>query len=83
MQAHGARRSADGSAHHRSTVDSADLQQAPDLKPLRINKNNFAGLEAQGRPVFSLCLCTCCCPCWTQLASFETMRASAAVYDYD
>ncbi|KAA6429506.1 MAG: TRAPPII tethering factor, partial [Trebouxia sp. A1-2] len=47
-QRHDARQSTDGATHHRSTVDTAELQQAPDLKPLKINKNNFAGLEAQG-----------------------------------
>ena len=49
LQRYDARRSTDGAAHHRSTVDTAELQQAPDLKPLKINKNNFAGLEAQGQ----------------------------------
>ncbi len=48
LQPYDARRSTDGATHHRSTVDTAELQQAPDLKPLKINKNNFAGLEAQG-----------------------------------
>ena len=48
LQRYDARRSTDGATHHRSTVDTAELQQAPDLKPLKINKNNFAGLEAQG-----------------------------------
>lgn len=67
LQTPEARRSADGSPHHRSTVDTAELQQAPELKPLRINKNNFAGLEAQGEQrlpsgllhlheVFAVCL---------------------------
>ena len=46
------RGSADGTPQLRSTVDSADLQQAPALKPLKINKNNVASLEAQGE-----CLC--------------------------
>lgn len=41
-------RSADGTPQLRSTVDSADLQPAPALKPLKINKNNVADLEAQG-----------------------------------
>ena len=56
LQGPEARRSADGSTHHRSTVDTAELQQAPDLKPLRINKNNFAGLEAQGEQCLPSCL---------------------------
>ena len=48
LQDESSRRSGDGAAQHRSTVDPAELQQAPALKPLKINKNNFAGLEAQG-----------------------------------
>lgn len=40
--------SADATSQLRSTVDSADLQPAPALKPLKINKNNVAYLEAQG-----------------------------------
>lgn len=48
LQDQSSRRSSDGAAQHRSTVDAAELQQAPALKPLKINKNNFAGLEAQG-----------------------------------
>lgn len=48
LQAQSSRRSGDGAAQHRSTVDASELQQAPALKPLKINKNNFAGLEAQG-----------------------------------
>lgn len=50
------RRSADGAAQHRSTVDASELQQAPALKPLKINKTNFAGLEAQGEgAILSAC----------------------------
>ena len=48
LQDQSSRRSADDAAQHRSTVDAAELQQGPALKPLKINKNNFAGLEAQG-----------------------------------
>ena len=48
LQDQSSRRSADGAAQHRSTVDAAELQQGPALKPLKINKKNFAGLEAQG-----------------------------------
>lgn len=64
LQRYDARRSTDGATHHRSTVDTAELQQAPDLKPLKINKNNFAGLEAQGEHtlhgfVLPLVLATC------------------------
>ena len=33
---------------YRSTVDTAQLQHAPPLKPLKIDNINFAGLQAQG-----------------------------------
>jgi len=56
LQRYDARRSTDGATHHRSTVDTAELQQAPDLKPLKINKNNFAGLEAQGQHTLHCCI---------------------------
>ena len=68
LQRHDARQSTDGATHHRSTVDTAELQQAPDLKPLKINKNNFAGLEAQGEHtmlcfVLPVVLATCTIAC--------------------
>jgi hypothetical protein len=67
LQRYDAQRSTDGATHHRSTVDTAELQQTPDLKPLKINKNNFAGLEAQGEhslhcfilPVLDICATAC------------------------
>lgn len=41
-------------AAYRSTVDTSELQHAPDLKPLKINRNNFESLSAQGD---SACYC--------------------------
>lgn len=55
LQDQNSRTSADGAAQHPSTVNAAELQQGPALKPLKINKNNFAGLEAQGEGL-SWCL---------------------------
>ena len=70
LQRYDARRSSDGAPHHRSTVDTSDVQQAPDLKPLKINKNNFAGLEAQGEHglhcfIFPVVLDICATACLT------------------
>ena len=59
LQDQSGRRSVDGAAQHLSTVDAGEMQQAPALKPLKINKNNFAGLEAQGERLF-WCLNTHC-----------------------
>ncbi len=56
LQHYEAQRSTDGAPHHRSTVDTAELQQALDLKPLKINKNNFAGLKAQGQHTLHCCI---------------------------
>lgn len=33
---------------YRSTVDTSELQHGPQLRPLKIDKNNFEGLTAQG-----------------------------------
>ena len=38
----------DATGAYRSTVDTSELQHGPPLRPLKIDKNNFEGLTAQG-----------------------------------